>query len=340
MREQHRPVLTAPLPRFRPHPGLVVLISGLVLLVLIALTACGSQSPDVITIGVVNLSSALDTTLDGFKDGFAEAGYTEGDNVVYLYNGVSESIDDVDADVQSLVGANVDLILAISTPSTLNVKQATRENSIPVVFGPVTDPIGSGIVDDLRHPAGNLTGVSSGGNIPKQLEWTLAIVPEAKRLLVLHDPEDSSSVQGLIELSRAAETLQVELDVVEVTSAEEIAAAFSDIPADIDVIFMLPSSLFSGNVDYFVEASLESGLPITSGPPLCQQGVTFSYGLDYYLLGKQMARLAVRILQGENPADIPVEQCDFYLGINLKSAQDIGLEIPDHIVDLADDIVR
>lgn len=312
------------------------------LLVVALLTACrgGQSEPRTFTIGVVNLSPAIDIEFDGFKDGMAEAGYVEGENVTYIYEGAVVSIGAIEPAVQNVLTEDVDLIFAITTPVALAVKRATEETGTPVLFAPVTDPVGSGVVDSLINPGGNLTGIRSGGNIPKQLEWTLAIAPDTKRLYVLHNPDDASSIQALGDLKEAIVIFDVELVIVEVRTPDEVKAALASIPEEVDAIFWLAAGLFSGNVASAVEASIEHKLPLSTGPPLFKVGALMSYGIDYYKQGKQASRLAVRMLEGTDPSDLPVEQSDFYLGINLQTAQAIGLDIPDDILQQADEIVR
>ena len=111
-------------------------------------------------------------------------------------------------------------------------------------------------------------------------------------------------------------------------------------PANVDAILMLPSGFFTSLAPKFVEASIERKLPVLSIARQCEQGVLISYGHDYRPIGKQGARLAEQILKGTPPSDLPVESPDWYLCINLQTAQAIGLDIPDDILQQADTIIR
>ena len=319
------------------------LFISLCIMLSLLLAACGTPQPQTFTVGVVNLTPTLNPTFDGFKAGMAELGYVEGENVTYIYEGPVGAIDALEPAIQKLMEAKPDLVLSISTPATLRAKAALEGTDIPLVFSPVNDPVGSGVVDSLRNPGGNLTGVKGGGGgaIPKTVEWLLTVVPDTTRLFVLHNPEDNSSVQALAELNETAAKLGVELVVREVRTPDEIMAAMESIPEDVDAIFIPPSGPITANIADIVEAAIERDLPIaTSVGPLVQAGVQITYGTDHYRMGEHVARLADQILQGTDPADLPVETAEFYLSINLQTAETIGLDIPDDILRQADTVVR
>jgi putative ABC transport system substrate-binding protein len=290
------------------------------------------------TIGVVNLAPGLDTAMEGFKEGMAELGYVEGENVAYIYEGATKSIDVLDSVAQGLVEADVDLILSITTPATLAAQRATAGTDIPVVFVPVTDPVGAGIVDSLRNPGGNITGITFGAQEARRLEWLIQVAPTIEEIYVPYNPDDRSAVLALEVVSEAAVALGVELITHEARNNEEITAAVENTPGEADAIFLLPDSLLGGRATEFVALQL----PTSAANPgdLTMHGVLTSYGVEQSSAGKQAARLADQILQGVKPSDLPVEMADFYLAINLKTAKAIGLDVPYEILQQADIIVR
>jgi putative ABC transport system substrate-binding protein len=307
------------------------------------LTACGrTRSQEIYTIGVVNLSPLQEVTLEGFKEGMAELGYIEDENVIYLYEGATKTIDGLDSVAQDLVEADVDLILSITTPATQAAQRATAGTDIPVVFVPVTDPVGTGLVDSLRHPGGNITGVTFGVQEARRLEWLIQVVPTIERVYIPYNPEDRGAVLALETASEAAATLGVEIVTHEASTPEQVAAAFENIPDDIDAIFFLPDSLVNARKDAWIERAINLELP-TSGPNLAavEDGHLTTYGIDLAAAARQeAARLADQILQGMKPADLPVETAEFYSAINLKTAEDIGVDIPDEVLLQADIIVH
>jgi putative ABC transport system substrate-binding protein len=153
-----------------------------------------TSQPKTVTIGAVNLTPALDPVIDGFKAGMTELGHIEGKNITYIYQGPTGSIKSLGPAIQKLIEAKVDLIFSASTPATIQARQATEGIRIPVVFGPVNDPVKSGIVGSLRNPDGMVTGIMANSVVfvPKGLEWLLAIAPGRKLIFVPHNPDDKS----------------------------------------------------------------------------------------------------------------------------------------------------
>jgi putative ABC transport system substrate-binding protein len=301
------------------------------------LAACGDR-PKTYTVGVINLTPLLNNVIEGFKKGMTESGYIEGENITYIYEGAPDSIDKLDAIAQGLVEADVDLILSLTTPATQAAQRATADTDIPVVFVPVTDPVAAGIVDSLKQPGGNITGITFGVQEGRRLEWLIQVVPTIEQVYIPYNPEDQSAVLALELVREAATKLGVELITREARNPEEITAAIENVPEEADAIFLLPDSVVGARTAEFVELQL----PTSAANPgdLKIHDVLTSYGIDQMSAGKQAARLADQILRGVTPADLPVEMTEFYLALNLKAAEAIGLDIPDEILLQADIIVR
>jgi putative ABC transport system substrate-binding protein len=304
------------------------------------LMSCGGDQKTY-TIGVINIVPHLNNTLVGFKEGMAELGYVEGENVTYLYGGATTDMHRLDSVAQGLVEADVDLILSITTPPTQAAQRATDGTDISVVFVSVTDPVGVGLVDSLRQPGGNTTGVTFGVQEERRLEWLVRIVPTIEQIYVPYNPQDQSPVLALEVLSEAATKLGVELITREVRNPEEIMPAIEHVPEEADAICFLPDSLISTRMSDLIIAAIELQLP-TSGAntEIVKDGLLTSYGMEQISSGKQAARLADQIFQGIKPGDLPVETAEFYSAINLRTAEAIGLYISDEILLQADIIVR
>jgi putative ABC transport system substrate-binding protein len=318
--------------------GLVIVfvITGLLLI------GCGSApKTKTYTIGVINISPNQEDTIKGFKEGMTELGYVEGKNVTYIYEG-PVSADKLDAVAQGLVKAKVNLILALTTPATKAAQKATTGTDIAVVFIPVTDPVGAGIVASLTKPGGNTTGVTYTTQEGKRLEWLLQVVPTIKQVYIVYNSKDQSPVLALKTVSETAAQLGVDLITSEASTTEEVGAAFKNIPKEADAIFLLPDSVVNARAADIYKMATELKLP-TSGPNVrtVNDGALTAYGVDLAVAArKQAARLASQILQGARPADLPVETAQFFSAINLKIAQAIGLDIPDAILSQANIIIR
>jgi putative ABC transport system substrate-binding protein len=326
--------------RNRTLNGWMSLFGGIVLVLI--LTGCGgSPKTQTYTIGVVNPSSNQEDTIRGFKEGMTELGYVEGKNVTYIYAG-PVSTDKLDAEAQILVEANVDLIMALTTPATQAVQKATAGTDIAVVFIPVTDPVGAGIVASLTKPGGNTTGVTYTAQEGKRLEWLLQVAPTIKHVYIVYNPKDQSPVTALKTVSETAAKLGVEFIIREANTIGEARVAFKNIPKEADAIFLLPDSMVSPIAVNTLKLAIELGLP-TSGPNIrtVSDGALTAYGVDLTIAAReQAARLASQILQGTKPADLPVETAEFFSAINLKTAQAIGLDISDATLRQANIIVR
>ncbi len=306
------------------------------------LTACGggAQTKDTFTIGVVSYVPVLTPVFEGFKAGMADLGYVEGENVTYIYNGLVEpSPQAVDAEIENLLAQNVDMLFTVGTLPTVQAKPAVAGTDIPVVFGPITNPVGRGLVESIAHPGGNLTGTQSGGEIPKALEWLVTITPEAKKVYVPYNPDDAVSVDILGALAEVPSQLGIELVIEEVHSVEEAVAAIESLPEDVDAIFRLPSPTLDPKNNELSRAAIKRGLPMGAGLPL-DEAVLLTLTVDFFEVGKQTASLADQIRQGVKPADLPVQTGEIVLTINLKTAETIGIDIPDELLRQADTVIR
>ena len=293
------------------------------------------------TVGIVNIANTLDPVFQGFKNKMGELGYVEADNITYLYDGATSDLQGLDPAVKKLTGANVDMILSISTPATMIAKKNTANAGIPVVFVPVTDPVASGIVESLSKPGGNITGIKVGGFVPQQFRWLMKISPGIKTVFIPHNSKDPSSKIGLNEVRKTAEKLGIDLRVMEFTKPDELEKILATIPQDIDAIFLLPDSLVMKKINDLVRVSMDRRLPMASvSLSQAKAGALLTYGIDFTKIGEQAARLADQILKGVKPVDLPVETAEFYLTLNLKTAKAIGIQIPDQILKQANTIIR
>lgn len=327
--------------RGRPKKtGLTLLVVGVLLG--FTLLACNKEENNTYTVGVINIVPDFDQTLIGFKKGMTELGYIEGDNIRYLYDGPMTDLTRLSAAVQSLLAEKVDVLLTMTTPATLAAKKATAGIGLPIVFVPVTDPVGAGIVDSMKAPGGQITGIAFGVQEARRLEWLVRIAPKSRYIYVPFNPKDKSPMLALKMVQSAAARFGVELITREVDSPETLDEAVSNIPAEADAVFLLPDSLLATRLPDLVKTATQRHLPVSGANIMVVKNnrVLTSFGCDLHLSGKQAARLADQIFKGAKPAELPVEMAEFYLAVNLKVAKTIGLTIPDDILRQADIIVR
>ena len=320
--------------RIRRARGIAIVLVGLLF------SLGGLAIGQSFVVGIITLSETMQPTVDGFMAALDDyVSHAPDASVTYLFNGPTP-LEGMLAEAQRLIAANANVLFAITTPATAAALEATKINGIPVVFAVVTDPVESGFVANLTNPGANLTGVRSGGGIGKELEWLLQVAPHVRRLYVPHNPNDGGAVTGMAELVPAADKLGIELIVPVVTTTEALLESLAILPEGIDALFLNGSGWLNAQIDAYVRSSLENRLPLASVCACIDSGVLLSYGHDWHQDGVQAARLVHQIFHGALPSELPVETATFYLGINLATADAIGLMIDDDILDQADFIAR
>jgi putative ABC transport system substrate-binding protein len=292
-------------------------------------------------VGVVNYSIGLVPVLEGLKARMVELGYVEGEDITYIYNGVIEEVEAIDSEIESLLAQEVDLLFVLGTPPALQAKQAVEGTDVPVIFSPVVNPVEEGVVDDIRRPGGNVTGVQATEFAPKALEFLLKIVPGTTKVYVPYNPEDRVSVTSIEPLKETASVLGVELVLGEVSTPEELSSVVEALPGDVRAIFLVAVPSIESNIAPMVEAAAERGIATgTVHPFYIKDGALYSYGGSLFAMGEQAARMVDQAFRGVAPADTPVEMAEGFLTINLPAVQAVGLDIPDDILQQADTIIR
>jgi putative ABC transport system substrate-binding protein len=291
-------------------------------------------------IGYINPNPEEEEGAQGFLRNMPKFGFIEGKNVTYIkFEG--RDIKGMEDAVKDMAAKHVDLIFTMTTTAVKIAKQITEGTNIPVVFV-MYNAVGTGVVKSLIRPGGNLTGVQLRGSTPKSLEFLLKIVPYTKHIFVPVKFDTGAAKQSLEDLRQSAVKCGFKITVSEVATVEELRASMSSMPKDIDAIFLLHSWLVGSNMDIVIDNAIRRKVPvITAGHVDYKTGVVLSYSPLDDRTGLQAARLAHSILLDKtHPSDLPVETADFFLGINLKTAQSMRLKITDDILQQADFIIR
>jgi putative tryptophan/tyrosine transport system substrate-binding protein len=279
-----------------------------------------------------------------FHQGLSGTGYVEGQNVTLEYRWAENHKDRLPALAADLVGRKVDLIVSSgSLPAALAAKGAT--STIPIVFTAVSDPVTAGLVASLARPGGNLTGFSrfQFELMPKRLELLIELVPQARVIALLVNPDDTRA-EGLVrDLQEAARTKGVQLPILRAAAEGEIDAAFA---ALVDLhpgaLLVDPDPLFNNRGEQVLALASRHAVPaIYPWRDLAVAGGLISYGANITALYRQAGIYAGRILKGEKPADLPVQQpTTFELVINLNTAKALGLTVPPSILARADEVIE
>jgi putative tryptophan/tyrosine transport system substrate-binding protein len=319
----------------------------LMLLLAGALTAPGTlraQQRATPVIGWLNSGSPGPSgpLLTAFRQGLSETGYVEGQNVAIEYRWAEGSYDRLPALAADLLGRNVDLIAA-SGPSALAAKNAT--STIPIVFTGVSDPVGGGLVASLARPGSNVTGFSV-HNLeltPKRLELLTELVPQAKVIALLGNPNNSYAERFIGDAQEAARAKGVQLPILKAGTESEIDAAFASlVQLQAGGLVIFGDAFFTARIPQFVALTVRDAVPaIYSWRDFPDAGGLISYGSSFPALYRQVGIYAGRILAGAKPADLPVQEpTTFELVVNLKTAKALGLTVPPSILARADEVIE
>jgi putative tryptophan/tyrosine transport system substrate-binding protein len=241
-----------------------------------------------------------------------------------------------------LVKLNVDLILTHNTGPTLVTKQATSK--IPIIFATAGDPVGSGIVASLARPGGNLTGLSgqASDTAGKRIELLREMTPGLLQLGVLTETGNAYAALDVKEAQRAARTLNVLVQTVELGPTDKIVAAINSLKGRVQALYVLPIPRFFANRVEINAASLAAGLPTMYViREYVQAGGLMSYGPNWPSMWRRAADVVAKVLNGIKPGDIPVEQpTEFDLIINLRTARALGLAVTPALLARADEVIE
>src|SRR3954451_13939008 len=296
--------------------------------------AARAQQKAMPVIGVLNSTSpgSFAPLMGAFRQGLSEAGYVEGQNVAIEYRWAEGHYDRLPALAADLVGRKVDLIMASSPPSALAAKGAT--STIPIVFRHGGDPVEDGLVASLARPGGNLTGVSQLGDeglTAKRLELLCELVPRAGVIALLVNPNNSTAERVIQEVQQAAPTKGVQLHVLKASSENEINTAFASL-AQLDAGALIAGAdpFLTSRREQFVALASRHAVPsIYAWREFADAGGLISYGASLISALRLVGHYAGKVLKGEKPVDMPVQQATkFELVINLKTAQALGLTVP------------
>ena len=279
-----------------------------------------------------------------FRQGLSETGYVEGRNVAIEYRAADGHYDRVPALAADLVGRKVDLIVTTGGPaSALAAKGAT--STIPIVFVSVGDPVGIGLVTSLARPGGNLTGVSivTADLIPKLFELLSDLVPQARIIAVLLNPNNANTERNIGDLQEAAHAKGAQLHILKAGTESEIDTAFTTlVNLHVGALVVGADAFFFLRREQLAALASRYAVPaIYAQREFPDMGCLISYGASLTANYRQAGIYAGKILKGVKPADLPVEQpTRFELVINLKTAKALGLSVPQSLLARADDVIE
>ena len=308
--------------------------------------AAHAQQKAMPVIGFLSAGSAPsspDPYLAAFQQGLTETGYVEGQNLAMEYRVAEGHYERLPALAADLVGRKVDVIV---TPGTVPARAAKSATSmIPIVFTGVGDPVATGLVASLARPGGDLTGFSniSSELNPKRLELLSELVPQAKVIALLVNPNQPNNERIVGEVEEAAHTKGVQLPILKAGTESEIDAAFATlVELHAGALFVGGDPFFFSRREQFLVLASRHAVPASyTWGEFAAAGGLISYGVRVTDSFRQAGVYAGKILKGAKPADLPVQQpSKFELVINLKTAKALGLTVPPSILSRADEVIE
>lgn len=298
------------------------------------------ETPEIYNIGIVQLVEhpALDASREGFIDGLAAEGFVEGENVIFNYKNAQNDMATAVTISEGFVGENVDLILAIATPCAQAAATATSE--IPILITAVTDPVEAGVAESMERPNTNVTGTTDMNPIKEQIELILEIDPGVENIGVIYNSGEVNSVVQVDVAKSAAEELGVNIVEAVATNSGEVSTAAESLVGKVDAIYVPTDNTVVTALRSVVRVAEDHNLPLVSGDvESVVNGAVATLGITYHGLGYQTGLMAAEALRGADPATMPIlGSTEFTYAINTTAAANMGLELPQELIDRADEV--
>ena len=308
-----------------------LLVVGILLTSLISLHQLkADKKKDVFRIGISQFIThqSLDATREGFVDELAKQGYVEGENIEIDFQNAQGEQRNLKTISQQLAESS-DVVLAIATPSAQSLANTTQ--TTPVIFSAVTDPVSAKLVESREHPGGNVTGTSdqSSDAISTQINLIKKVSPKAKSIGILYTQSEPNSVVQKDEAKRLLEEKGFTVVEKTILDSNNVKAAAKSLMTEVDMVFVPTDNIISSTMETVKQVSIKHKVPVFGGSTeMVAVGGLYNYGTNYEELGRQTARMLVRILKGEKPENIAVELPEkLELHTNQEMAAALGIDI-------------
>lgn len=283
---------------------------------------------------------ALDAARDGVKAALADAGYKEGENIKFVYESAQGNPGTAAQIARQFVGDEPTVIVPISTPSAQAVVAATRD--IPVVFTAVSDPVGAQLVQDMKKPGGNVTGLSDMSPVADHIKLIKEVTPGVKTLGFVYNSAEANSVSTLAAMKTEAEKAGIAIVESVATKSAEVQGAARALIGRVDAIYIPTDNTIVSALEAAVGVAEEAKVPLYSGDTdSVARGALASVSFNYFDVGKQTGAVVARVLKGEKPGDIPVTvAAGSDLVVNKKAAAKMGVTFSDDLVKRATKVIE
>lgn len=313
----------------------------IIIAMLLSVTACsGIGGKKAIRIGIAQIVEhpSLNTIREAFIEQLAAKGFKDGGNIRIDYQCAQGEQTNLNTICQKFVSDKCDLIVAIATPTALTAANMTED--IPVLFSACTDPVGSGLVTNLEKPGKNVTGTSDAVSAEKIMELAKRITPDIKKIGALYNSSETNSISVVNDLKEYAAKNGMEVIEGTVTNSSEVQQVTQSLAPQVDAIFSPIDNTIAEAMPIVAQVTQSAKTPMYVGADsMVQDGGLATYGINYVSLGQETADMAVEILNGKNPGDMPVRTIsDVEIYVNAATAEAIGVTIPEDVLNEAAEI--
>lgn len=316
-----------------------LLLSFIIVSSLISGCANGTTQTDsekVYQIGIGQFAEhpSLDNCRYGFMEGLKDEGFISGVNVKYIYENAQTDGGFCSQINNNFVSKKVDMIVAIATPIAQSAYAATENNNIPVMFTAITDPIAAGLANSDGTPVGNITGTSDKLPVEEQLKLIREMYPDLTKLGILYTTSEINSISSIEEYKKYAPKYNFEIITSGVTQTSDIPLAADNILTKVDVLTNLTDNTVVASLPLILEKANAKNIPVFGSEiEQVKMGCIACVGLDYVALGKQTARMASRVLKGEDIKKINFETIDKAARyINKKVCENLSYDVSEELL--------
>jgi len=320
-----------------------IVVSFLAALVLGSVDLAQAQQTKVYRVGLILEGGPYYAVVDGLKAGLRELRFEERKHFVLEIRDLKGDRKAAEEAARSLEQGKVDLIYAVATSVAIAAKRATTD--VPIVFVIGGDPVVTGLIQSYAKPGGRLTGINYLSNdlTGKRLEILKEILPKLHKVVTFYDPSNETAKSNAKSAREAARQLKVELIERHVASVEELRLGLKVLQThEADAYFYVGDAMVSSQAQSIIDAARAKKLPtMFQDPSLVAQGALVGYGVSYYEVGRLSAKYVQRVLAGTSPQNLPVESLSrLELVVNLKTARELGLSIPQSVLFRADKVIE
>lgn len=312
-----------------------------IVLSLMAVTAlfngCSKAADKKIAIVQFAEHGSLDNCRNGFIEGLSEAGFVEGENLEIEIQNAQADMGITNQIAQSAAAGDFDMICAIATPMAQAAYNAAQQTDIPVIFTAVNDPVAANLADETRMPKGNITGTSDKLPIEAQLKLIRAMLPEAKKIGILYSTSETNSESAIAEYKQLAGNYDFEIVETGINQQADIPLALDNLVTEVDCLSNLTDNTVVSSLPVLLDKAEAADIPVFGSEiEQVKNGCIAAAGIEYIELGKQTGKMAARVLNGENAAEIAYESIEnSSIYINKAVMDKFAVECPEDILNAA-----